>query len=92
MNGVLHILMVMETGNKTDCCGLLPSGQEASNENGYSSVTNLLTFFALATSVLPIGDIMRYFVKRLQKNKIHFFFCIRRPYDVVKRDRTLKLV
>lgn len=83
--------MVIETGNKTDCCGLLPSGQEAFNENGYSSVTNL-TFFALATSILPIGDIMRYFVKCLEKNKIHCFFCIRRPYDVVKRDRTLKLV
>ena len=52
-----------------------------------------LFFFALAKSVLPVGDIMRYFVKCLQKTRcIFFFFCSRKPSDVVKRDRTLKLV
>ena len=72
-NGVLYILMTMETENKTDCYGLLPSGYETLNENGYSSITTLF-FFALATSVLPVGDIMRYFVKCLQKTRCFFFF------------------
>lgn len=31
----------MEAENKAECYGLLPSGHEAFNENGYSGITNL---------------------------------------------------
>lgn len=44
-------------------------GHKAFNENGYSSIINL----ALTTSVLPTGDIIRCFVKCLQKTRYTVF-------------------
>ena len=47
-------------------------------------------FCSIATLVLPTGDVTRC-CQILAKYKIALCFCIRRPYQVVKREKTLKL-
>lgn len=73
---------------KTDCHGLLPSGHKAFNENGYSSITNV-TFLPQVHQSCPQG-IPCDALSEAENNRT-LCFCSRRSYDVIKRDRTLKL-
>ena len=72
-NGVLYILMTMETENKTDCYGLLPSGYETLNENGYSSITTLFFFCPCYISLARRGY-HEILCKMLAEDKMLFFF------------------
>lgn len=66
--------MIMETEKKTDCYGLLPSGHETFNENGYSSVTNLTFFFCPFYISLARRGYHEILCQMLAEDKMHFFF------------------